>query len=85
MSIAALSDQTYIVRHNPNCSKPFQIIVGHFPPPITATPRAYYIAIDRPGNLVGHGMTLDEAAADIAAAVERRDRLLIFRELWDGI
>lgn len=83
--IDALKDQTYIVRHNPNCPKPFQVIVGSFPMPIKAFPNAFYIAIDRPGNEVGYGMTLDEAAADIIGQRARASFVSTFRSLWDGL
>lgn len=83
--IDALKDQTYIVRHNPNCPKPFQIVVGSFPMPITAMPAGFYILIDRPGNEVGHGMTLDEAAADIIGRRAQASFAKAFRNLWDGL
>lgn len=83
--IDALKDQTYIVRHNPNCPKPFQIIVGSFPMPITALPKAFYIAIDRPENEVGYGMTLDEAAAEIVGRRAQRAFAASFRNIWDGL
>lgn len=83
--IDQLKDQTYIVRHNPNCPKPFQIIVGSFPMPITALPKAHYIAIDGPANEFGHGMTLDEAAADIIGQRARAIFAKTFSDLWDGL
>lgn len=81
--ISFLSSTTYMVRHNPNCPKPFEVrLCGE----------AGRVDPLEPRNAVGFGMSADEAAAD-ALKVEV-DRLAaqnhikankLFRKIWEGL
>lgn len=84
--IADLADRTYIVRHNPNCPKPFQVIVGcGFATPITVLPAGHYIRIDGREKIVGYGMTLDEAAAQALERIRYSATHAFMRDLTDGL
>jgi hypothetical protein len=64
--IESLRDRTYMVRHNPNCPKRFEVrltgagITALFPPHIKP-----------PRDCVGYGDTADDAAANALLAENR--------------
>jgi hypothetical protein len=64
--IEALKDLTYMVRHNPNCPKRFEVR-------LTGAALLYAFTHIHPvADAVGYGDTADEAAANALTA--RRDR-----------
>ena len=91
--IEALKNQTYMVRHNPNCPSPFEVRLSglglliewqrmnspHMPPL-------------KNGDDVGYGQTAEEAAAAALRAracrldePKRAADLQKFREMWEGL
>lgn len=66
--LASIGDLTYAVEHNPNCPKPFKVrLVGD----------AGMLDLVRPGanltrDLLGHGVTLQEAVIEAAEKHEAR-------------
>ena len=72
-----LANLTYMVRHNPNCPKPFEVRLSGRP-------------VDT--DDIGYGMTLEEAARAALAmrqdrldAPNRRRAAILFREVWSGL
>jgi hypothetical protein len=79
--IEALKDQTYMVRHSPNCPKRFEVRL---------TGMALLVSMVggpqmRPGDDVGYGDTADEAAANALAIRAERAWRPKFREIWEGL
>lgn len=67
--IEALKDRTYMVRHNPNCPKRFEVRL---------TGMGLLVSMIRGpqlqnGDAVGYGDTVDEAAADALAQQQIED------------
>lgn len=67
--IEALKDRTYMVRHNPNCPKRFEVrLTG------AALLAAFSSVKMRYGDAVGYGDTAEEAAANALAAMSPQVR-----------
>ena len=64
--IEALKDRTYMVRHNPNCPKRFEVRLTGFGLLVSMTRRHPRLKC---GDAVGYGDTADEAAANAIAAL----------------
>jgi hypothetical protein len=74
--IDALRDETYMVRHNPNCPMPFEV---------RTCGTAGFVTDTEPRNFVGYGKTADEAAAKVIEKINLKRFAPVFRELWDGL
>lgn len=78
--IESLRDLTYMVRHNPNCPKRFEVRLTGI-----GLRHSYVSGIGNDHDDIGYGDTADEAAANALAAKQRREWKPQFREVWDGL
>ncbi len=62
-ALEELSEQTYEVRHNPNCPSPFCVVTCG---------DVFSIERHNPRNLYSYGKSLEEAAANALKAIEKR-------------
>ena len=87
-----LRDRTYMVRHNPNCPKPFEVRLAGRAAVVVAPPVPHVIEgmnrwDDHQARLndVGYGTTFEEAAQAALDVGARRRGAQLFREIWQGL
>lgn len=80
--IESIKDLTYMVRHSPNCPKPFEVRLsgGGL---LDQYSRRAYMRTRR--DFVGYGMTAEEAAAEALAQKALPAWGREFRQIWDGL
>lgn len=76
----ALANLTYMVRHNPNCPKRFEVRLSGMALLISMGCGPKMIDDD-----VGYGDTFEEAAANALAVKSERAWRPKFREIWEGL